>query len=184
MDCKTTSTKPKRRRLGFTLIELVVSSGLASLIGVAIGNFVSYSARSLVSFTNSVSLDRSSRNALDVMSREIRQTRRLTSTSNTSVTFEDADGGTLEFAYLPVQQKLVRMKNGVVDPNPLLTECETLSFSIFQRNPIGGTYGAYPTAMAATCKMVQVSWVCSREIFGTRHNSMSAQSAKIVIRKQ
>lgn len=182
MDCKITSTK--RRKRGFTLVELVAATGLSSMVGVAVGNLLLYSGRSFASIANYVSLDRASRNALDVMSQQIRQTKRLTSSTTNNLVFEDSDGGTLSFTYYPQSRTLQRAKNGVADPTPLLTECDSLQFSIFQRNPIGGSYGVYPTATAATAKLVQMNWICSREIFGTKFNTESVQSAKIVIRKQ
>ena len=57
-------------------------------------------------------------------------------------------------------------------------------FSLYQRNPINGTYDQYPTANPDTCKLVQLSWICSRNILGKKANTESVQSAKVVIRKQ
>jgi len=53
----------------------------------------------------------------------------------------------------------------------LLTECDALQFSIFQRNPVGGTYDQYPTATIADTKLVQVTWTCSRMILGSEVNT-------------
>jgi hypothetical protein len=77
----------------------------------------------------------------------------------------------------------VRSKNGVADAAPLLQGCTFLQFSIYQRNPKQGQYDQYPTAVAGTCKLVQLSWVCARPILGGQ-NTESVQSAKVVIRKQ
>ena len=56
---------------------------------------------------------------------------------------------------------------------------------MFQRNPIGGTFDQFTnTLTAATCKLVQVSWVCSRKILQGKVNTESVQTSKIVIRKQ
>ena len=68
----------------------------------------------------------------------------------------------------------------------LLSECQEFGFASFQRNPINGTYNQYPTDpnRPDLCKLIQVSWVCSRNILGKRANTESVQSAKFVIRKQ
>ena len=66
----------------------------------------------------------------------------------------------------------------------LLRDCNALTFAIFQRNPIGGSYDQYPTATSATCKLVQLNWICSRSILGVQVNSESVQSAKFVLRNQ
>ena len=70
------------------------------------------------------------------------------------------------------------------DAEPLLIECDYLHFGIFQRNPVGGTYDQYPAATPATCKLVQLRWLCSRDLIHSKFNTESVQSAKIVIRKQ
>ena len=66
----------------------------------------------------------------------------------------------------------------------LLTECDQLSFAIFQRNPSNSVYDYFPTATATNCKMVNVNWTCTRKILGSAVNSESVQTAKIVIRKK
>jgi hypothetical protein len=79
---------------------------------------------------------------------------------------------------------LYRFKNWSWDGKPLLEQCDYLKFSIFQRNPIGGTYDQYPAATPATCKLVQLTWICSRPIVGSGKNTECVQSAKVVIRKE
>ncbi len=167
-----------------SLMELMISTAIGSIIAAVVMVLMLYSGRSFAAMANYVSLDRSSRNALDIMSKQIRQTNKLTASTATSLTFEDSDGGVLVFNYDANARTLTRTKNGVADAKALLTECDELTFSIFQRNPIGGTYNVYPTATSTTCKLVQMSWTCSRKIFGIKKNTESVQSAKIVIRKQ
>lgn len=167
-----------------TLAEFLVASGISAIICTVVLSLVVYSARSFAGMANYTNLDRASRNALDNMSKAIRQTKKLTAFTSTSLTFLDADDGTLTYAYDSSAKTLTRSKNGVADATPLLTECDYLKFSIFQRNPIGGSYGVYPTATADTCKLVQLNWTCSRKILGAAINTESVQSAKIVIRKE
>jgi len=65
----------------------------------------------------------------------------------------------------------------------LLTECDSLSFSVFQRNPTND-FNAVSTTNATLVKLIQLNWKCSRTIFKSKVNTESVQSAKIVIRKQ
>ena len=51
-------------------------------------------------------------------------------------------------------------------------------------DPIGGSYDVYPAGTIATAKVIDVSWVCSRTLFGRKENTESVQTARIVIRKQ
>lgn len=182
MVCKNISTS--RRRTGFTLIELMIAGAISSLVATALAALVIFSNRSFAAMMNYVDLDHRSRLALDTMARDIRQANRLKACTDTSLTFEDSDGGELKFVYDAAAATLRRWKNGVTASKPLLSECDSLLFTILQRNPVGGTYDQYPTASADTCKLVQLRWVCSRKIFGAKVNTESVQSAKIVIRKQ
>ena len=180
MDFKVTSTK---RRLGFTLVEMAVGLGVASLVMLALGALSSYTARSMAALANYTDLDQNSRNALDTMSQEIRQTRRLTDGSTNRLVFEDSDGGSLQYFYDRDSKTLRRQKNGA-GTKVLLDNCQQLTFSMFQRNPVAGSYDVYPAATPATCKLIQLKWTCSRNLLREGANTESVQSSKIVIRKQ
>lgn len=188
MDCRTTSTIPsKRGRQGFTLTEVLVAAGLAGVLMVAVLSLAFFSARSFAALTNYVDLDNHSRNTLDLILREIRQADQLTHHSTYSISFQHTDpvsGSpfTISYVYSPSARTLTRVQGSV--RNILLRECDFLRFSIFQRNPLPGTWDQYPTADVTTCKLVQLTWVCSRTILGARVNTESVQSAKVVIRKK
>ena len=182
---KITFTKSARKRgAGFTLVELLVAMAIGSLVLAGLAGLMFYTGRSFAALANYVDLDAYSRNALDTMSREIRQTRRLVAGTSTRLEFEDFDGGTLVYQFNADARTLTRSKNGVVNTEPLLRECNFLQFSMFQRNPINGQYNQYPTATPDQCKLVQLRWICSRDLIQSRRNTESVQSAKIVIRKQ
>jgi prepilin-type N-terminal cleavage/methylation domain-containing protein len=178
------SIKCRRGQAGLTLIELLVSTAIASFVAIGLASLVFYTSRSFAAMANYVDLDQTSRQALDIMSRDIRQAKRLLQADSTSLTIEDADGGTLSYDWDPNEGTLVRSKNGTPDSEPLLKECIDLEFSVYQRNPKDGVYDQYPAATAATCKLVQLHWVCRRTTLGTIVNTESVQSAKVVIRKQ
>ena len=183
---KTTFIKRSaaRKRRGFTLMEMLVSMGIGGLVLLGLAGLMFYTGRSFAALANYVDLDIYSRNALDTMSREIRQTKRLVAGTATRLEFEDFDGKTLVYEYDADDRVLTRTKDGVTDTEPLLKECNFLQFSMFQRNPVNGKYDQYPTATASQTKLVQLRWICSRDLIHARRNTESVQSAKIVIRKQ
>jgi hypothetical protein len=155
-----------------TLVEIMVALAVASILLLAVATLGLYGGRSFAGLANYTDLDARSRHALD----------RLTASTSTSLTFEDADGSSLQYVYSPDDRTLSRVKGGVTEV--LLTECDNLSFAIFQRNPINGTYNQYPTASPATTKLINVTWTCSRKILGNTMNTENVQTAKVVIRKQ
>jgi prepilin-type N-terminal cleavage/methylation domain-containing protein len=167
---------------GFSLTEVLVASALSSLLLLGLATFSAVTAQDCAALSNYANLETQSRMALDHITQQIRQTRSLTSCSSTNLIFKDADGTPLEFDYDPNAKTVSRLKAGV--STVYLQGCDYFHFDIFQRNPVGGSYDAYPTAGASTCKLIQFTWICSRTLLGARINTETVQSAKIVIRKQ
>ena len=168
---------------------MAVTMAVSGIILTALLSFSVYAAKSFAALDNYTELEQKSQNALDVMTRDIRETQYLTNFGTRTVsgqlvtnvvTFLDSDNQFLTFNY--TNRVLLRQKGGV--NTTLLTNVDYLSFLIFQRNPVGGTYDQFSTTNAADCKLISVSWVCSRNILGSRLNTESVQTAKIVIRKQ
>jgi prepilin-type N-terminal cleavage/methylation domain-containing protein len=186
MDFKIISIKRsgKERRAGMTLVEVMVATAISGLVLASLASLIFYTGRSFAAMANYVDLDAKSRNALDTMSREIRQCKQVTAGSATSLTLEDSDGKKIVYNYDAAARTVTREKDGVADAEPLLTECNFLQFSMFQRNPISGKYDQYAAATPSVCKLVQLRWVCSRDLITAKWNTESVQSAKIVIRKQ
>jgi Tfp pilus assembly protein PilW len=165
------------------LVELLFTVGISTIVALAILGFSIYTTRTFACLYNYTELEGQSRNALDTMTKEIRQTGLLTDFSSNNLTFKDSGGGILTYRYSPTDRTLSREKSG--QTNVLLRECDSLSFGIYQRNTTNGTYDQYPTTLlASNTKLVQLSWICSRKITGTRINTECVQTAKIVIRNQ
>ena len=180
MVCKITSTK-KASCAGMTLTELMVACVVGLMVLGAACSLYFYSYRSFAAQLNYVDLDQYSHKALDRLSSEIRQVKNTTAFTTNSISFTDYDDATLTYIYSPDSKTLARIKG--TSREVLLTGCESLAFSIYQRNPVGGAYDQYPAADLATCKLVQVQWNCSRAVTaGSQLNTESMQSAKIVIR--
>ena len=168
-----------------TLIELMVAMAVGLVILAVVGSLMLWSSRSFAAMANYADLDNASRNTLDILTRDIRQVNGLSAFTTNVITFTDSDNTPLKFTYNSVAKTLVRNKSGV--NTTLLKDCDALTFSIFQRNAVGGTYDQFPVANNdfTTCKLVQVSWVCSRKLLPTiLINTESIQTAKVVIRNQ
>jgi hypothetical protein len=160
----------------------MVATGIFSLASLVLLSFTFFSNRSFASLTNYADLDQKTQLALDKMSQQIRQVNSLTSFSSTNLVFQDYDGGTLSYTYNPTTQILTRTKNSATDT--LLTGCDSLQFSIFQRTPSNGTFQPYSTSDASSTKVIELTWNCSRKILGASANSECMQSAKVVIRRK
>lgn len=163
-----------------TLVELMVGLAVGSLVMMSITTLFSFSSRSMVSLLNYTQLERQSQHALDIMSRDIRSVWRLVENTSTSLSFLDNDGTPLRYTYNPEAKTLVRVKGNTSEV--LLEGCDSLSFSIFQRNTQQATFDQFPTGSATTCKLLQLNWHCTRSVLGSVMNTESMQSAKIVIR--
>jgi hypothetical protein len=192
MDCKITSIKraaSRRGSAGFLLAETVIAVLVVSILMLAIVMFMVFSTRSFATMYNYVDLDDKNRIAIDYLTRDIRQCKRVLQCSATRLVVEDDDGLPLEYYHEAGRQELVRVK--WLDPTPIntlrrvvLTGCDRMNFQICQRNAMSGTYDVYPAATPANAKVVNVSWVCSRNLLRLKENTESVQTARIVIRKQ
>ena len=179
MDSKIISTK-SRRNSAFTLVEVMVAAALGLIALTAVGMLSWFSSRSFAAIANYVVLDQTSQLALDKMSREVRQARRLTDYSATSLNLLDFDNNPLQFVYDPDAKTLVRVSAG--QTNLLLTGCDFLQFTNYQRTPTSNTFDAYQAASVTNSKVIQVTWSCSRKILGAKVNTESIQSSKIALR--
>jgi len=148
----------------------------------ALASLSLYTGRSFASLANYVDLDNRSRTALDILSRDIRQVDHVEFFSSNKVVFVDGDGTDLTFEYFPSSRTLVRIKGN--DRKVLLTECDELEFRMFQRNTTPGTFDLVPSNDTLEGKAIDISWVCSRKLFGVRFNTESVQTARVIIRKQ
>jgi hypothetical protein len=156
--------------------------GLSGLLVLVLVSMSMLSGRSIAAFANYVDLDSSNRLAMDQLTSDLRQCNRVISFTATQRDIEDSGGATITYVYNSNTETFSRVAGGTT--KVLLKGCESLTFTIAQRNPIGGTYDVYPAASAATAKVINVAWNCSRKILGHKANTENVQTARIVIRKQ
>jgi Tfp pilus assembly protein PilW len=167
------------RIAGMTLVETLVAAGITSLLFMVVGSATVFFRYSMVAMANYNDLQTQSRSALDRMTREIRQSSGVGAFSTNSFSLVNADGSTIQYAYSPNSRTLTRTQAG--QNEVVLQECGSLTFSNFQRNVMPGTYTQY-AAGTNTSKMIQLNWVCSRAVMGSKINTECVQSAKVVIR--
>jgi prepilin-type N-terminal cleavage/methylation domain-containing protein len=176
-------------RRAFSLTELMVAIAVSGVILTALMSFTVYAAKSFAAMENYVDLEQKSQYAIDTMTRNIRETKSLVSfgtrdlngaTVTNVLTFLDSDNQLLTYNF--TNSVLIQSKGGV--DAVLLNNVDYLCFQIFQRNTLANTYDQFPTSSVGLCKLVSVSWICSRNVMGNRMNTECVQTAKIVIRKQ
>jgi len=171
---------------GFTLMEMMtsVALGLVLLGGVAIlyinGN------RCFVAMANYQNLDRYSCNALDNISREIRNSTAVTSYTTNQINLTNSIlGQGVAITYNSTDRTLILTKTGKPAMTNL-TGCDSWSYSLYNRAPkISSTNITFNAATnAADCKLIQMTWKCSRTIFGVKLTTESVQTAQIVLRNK
>ena len=173
----------------FTLVELLVASGASGLLFAGVASMMLYGGKSTAALGNYMDLDRHSQNSLDRLSTDIRQANRVTSCTATQLVLETTNPSTgvtnsLTYTYSPSDGTLERTFTG--SSWTLLTgiTANSMQFTMFQRNPVGGDVTTnYVTTDPSVCKVVQVTWTCARTIPGLSETE-SVRSAKVVIRKE
>src|SRR5687768_17565786 len=92
----------------FTLPEMMMAIAVSSVILTALLSFLVYSSRSFAAMSNYVDLEQRSQDALDQMTRDIRETQYLSNyttaeingqTVTNTITFLDHDNQVLSFRY-------------------------------------------------------------------------------------
>lgn len=176
--------RPKSRS-GFTLVEVLMATGVFSLAGVALGSIYLFSTTSFAAMVNYAELDKINRAAMDILSKEIRQAQAVTAATASSLTIINGDGVNVNYSFNSYSGNLLRTVGS--SSQVLLSDCTLLSFNLYQRNPVSGTYDIYPAAtnnFSQTVKCVSLSWKASRKMPQGNDVSENIQTARVVIRKQ
>jgi prepilin-type N-terminal cleavage/methylation domain-containing protein len=182
-------THHRKSAAGFTLVEMMtsVALGLILLVGVAIlyinGN------ESFVAMANYQNLDKYSCNALDILTREIRGCSSVTSATTTALTLNNATlGKTVNIAFDSTGRTLILTTTigGTATTVTNLVGCDTWGYSMFTAVPIISTTNITFTATssASSCKVIQMTWKCSRTYLGSKLQTESVQTAQIVLRNE
>lgn len=177
---------------GFTLVEVMVAMAVATLLFGSIVALGMYTARSFNMIGNYVDLDAQSRNTADVLGREIRDSSDLIAFSTNNPAYlkltNDTIGQSITITYYKDHSTLVLSKAGATTKTTqtLLTHCDSWTFSLFNRAPdiTSDSISFYAATNANTCKVINMSWRCSRTIFGSPLTTVSVQTAQIMLRNK
>ncbi len=193
---QTVGLRSARRSQGLSLTEVLIATAIASMVLASVASLTLYGARSSLALTNYTNLEAKSGHALDVISRELRQATAVTGfQTNGTVRWlaltNATDGVSIALTNNTTARTLVLAKTGQ-DPLPLLTECDQWNFGLYQRTPwVTSTNTVfYPATNVAgvldpsLCKLVSLSWKCSRTILAQKVNTESDQAAQIVLRSK
>ena len=157
-----------------------------------------YGARTFVALGNYVDLDEQSRNAVDIIGREIRNSSAVvgfqTNLPILSLTLTNESAATsVTLTYNQNNRTLTMAKTGQsIVTN--LTQCDQWNFALYDRAPNTNTFSTniifYPSTNGngqidpTYCKLVNMSWKCSRTILGAKLTTESVQTAQIVLRNK
>ena len=177
MEFRTTHS---RKQSGVVLVDMLVGLGISGIVMATLMSVSLSSARSFATMTNYSEMSADSRHALDTMAREIRNSKGVVDCTGDSITLIDSRTNQFSFRFDEPTRTVVRSADG--EDRVLLDGCDTMDWQLFQRTPKAGSYEGYAASRPELCKLVQVTWVCSRTLFGKRMNTEMVQSARIVIR--
>ena len=187
---------PGHRHLaGMSLVEMMVAMGLGSLVLASVISVSLYGTQSTMAILNFSDLDSKSRYALDVISREIRQATAVVAmdvSTNKSLTMTNASLGSSSKLTWNAAARTLTLECTGQAALTALTECDQWNFSLYQRTPLITPTNVvfYPATNSSgildltLCKLINMSWKCSRQIMAKKLNTESVQGAQIVLRNK
>jgi len=182
--------KAAQTKGGWTMVEMVVATGIFSISGLALATIFLFCIRSFAAMTNYATLDKCNRHAMDVVTAEIRQAQRVVSYSSnstsTSLTILNGNGVNVTYSFDNTRQQFTRNDGNTT---VLLTNCNLVAFGLYVRPPASNSFDMYPLNTGVNwqqqVKTIQLTWKTSMNICPTAQvNSEDVQTACIVIRKQ
>ncbi len=186
----------KIRCCAWSLLEVLVATGLGSMVVGTVASLGLYGTRSSMALANYTDLDAKSRFALDILSREVRQATAVLGTQNSaaskSLTLTNAFQSLLtRVSWRATTRTLVVERTGQA-PLTALTECDRWDFSLCQRTPLVTPTNIlfYPATNSSglpdprLCKLINMSWKCSRTLLRQKVHTESVQAAQLALRNK
>ena len=178
----------RKTKRAWTLVEMMVAVTVFSVSSAALATLFIFCIRSFASMANYASLDQENREALDMLTKEIRESRQVRDylTNPPTIILLRGDGREVTYSFSSSTRQMTRTLAGE-DPEVLLTNCNLLQFGLFQRNLTNALqpYDLGSNNVQKYVKAIELTWKTSKTLNPTtRINSENVQTARIVIRKQ
>jgi Tfp pilus assembly protein PilW len=174
----------------------MIASSAGLIVLAAVGFMSLYSSRSSIAVMNYTDLEAKSRYALDVISRELRQASAVLAYQNNgnikSLTMTNADQAASIVLTYDAQARTVALDRSGLSRSIVLTECDRWDFGLYQRTPFITSSNVlyYPatnsggTLNPSMCKLINLTWKCSRLVAAQKLNTESVQAAQFVLRNK
>jgi prepilin-type N-terminal cleavage/methylation domain-containing protein len=174
------------RTAGMTIVELMVAVSVGSIVLAAVGLLFLSSLRNFIGLGNYALLTGQSRLSLDVISKAMREATQIVSCETNlpvkSLTLTNAFKGTQTLYSWDSTTGIVTAQTGQ-STRTLLSGCDGWDFSFYQRSP-NGNWTFFPTSDPTLCKLINMSWTCSRSILGRKMNTEDVVTAQVVLRNK
>ena len=169
-----------------TLIELMVGIGVGSIVLAVVSILTVFGARSFASMGNYTILEQQSTIGVEQITRELRQACGVLAWQTNAMPkwllVTNPTGYTVKYS-LDTDGQITRLKSSQTQPDVLLTGCDSWTFSLLNGAP--QTNGFKPATNMSDCKMISMSWRCSRFMGKTNSvNTEAVQTARIVMRNK
>jgi len=102
----------KARKRGWTLLEMMFAVAIFSIAGGAMATAYVFGLRSFQAMSNYSVLDQQNREAMDLLTREVRQAWYISAKDNNSLTLIDGNRRTITYNFNGTTQQLTRNVNG------------------------------------------------------------------------
>jgi prepilin-type N-terminal cleavage/methylation domain-containing protein len=185
MEFKPTNTKA-HRRAGFTLVEMVVAMSIGCILLLFVSSYYLFSLGSFASMASYTSLNVKSRNASDLISRDLRSALSVQSLVSNQLVLNEPSGANCTYAYDASKGNLTR--DDGTRTQVLLTGIVPNSFAFsFYGRPTNASpaYESFPGSVPNGAKLVSVKWLCARPgAAGAPAKSEGIQMAIINLRNQ
>ncbi len=179
---------PDRAR-GMTLVEMVITLAVSSILLTVVMSLFMFALRSFGAMSNYTQMDSKSQQAVDLMLREIRESNLVVGyqTNGASTWLKVANTNaspalTNTFTWTRSTGLLTWDQTGEAT-RTLLSGCNHWSFAFYIR--VAASNGVfYPTTDAASCKLINMTWNCSRDNIAKNINTESIVTAEVVLRNK
>jgi len=177
----------QKRLIGMTLVEMLITVGLGTIVIGMISMVYVFGLRSFGAMSNYAEMDGKSRQAVDYMLREIRKadkvlTAQSSGSSRTLKVANTAGSETNTFQWSNSSGQLTWTRTGQA-ARTLLTGCDDWNFTMYLR--VADSNGNfYVTTDPSTCKLINMTWKCSRNNILKKINTESVVTAEVVLRNK